>query len=64
MFGDLIKQNKIDPKYANLRGLLTKAAAQKSDYDYKGTEAGKDEARRWLRDAGNFLRNVKEILTR
>ena len=35
LFGDLVKRRKIDPKFAGLRKLLTRAAAEKSDFDYK-----------------------------
>jgi len=45
MFGTLAKQNKINPKYASFRALLTRASAEKSDYDYKGTEIGQEEAK-------------------
>ena len=51
MFGTLVKQNKIDPKYSGFRALLTKASAEKSEYDYKGTEVGQEEAKKWIRDA-------------
>jgi len=62
LFGDLIKRNKIDPKFSNLRRLLSKAAAEKSDFDYKGVEVGHATAARWLREVEGFLRAVHEIL--
>jgi len=62
LFGDLIKQNKIDPKFSDQRKLLTKAAAEKSDYDYKGTEVSKATASGWLRDVERFLEMVRKIL--
>lgn len=62
LFGDLIREHKIDPKFADQRKLLTKAAAEKSDYDYKGTEVSKATASRWLRDVELFLEIVRGIL--
>jgi len=58
LFGDLIKQNKVDPKLADLRRLLTRAVAEKSNYDYKGTEVSKATASGWLRDVERFLETV------
>jgi len=63
LFGDLIKQNKIAPKHADLRKLLVRASAEKADYDYKGTAVGKDGAARWIREADRFIQIAKEILT-
>ena len=62
LFAELIKQRKIDPKYAGLRELLTKAVAEKSEYDYKGTSVGKDKAARWIRETEEFIRSVREVL--
>ena len=62
LFGDSIKQNKIDPKLADLRRLLTRAVAEKSNYDYKGTEVSKATASSWLRDVERFLETVRGIL--
>ncbi|HYM38997.1 MAG TPA: hypothetical protein VEY12_02480 [Thermoplasmata archaeon] len=62
LFGLLIRQNKIDPKFASVRSLLTRAIATKSDYDYKGLETGHDEAKKWIRDVASFLQLAKEIL--
>ena len=62
MFGTLVKQNKIDPKYSGFRALLTKASAEKSEYDYKGTEVGQEEAKKWIRDAEKFTKSVRELL--
>jgi len=62
LFGDLIKRNKIDPKFSDLRKLLSKAAAEKSDFDYKGVEVSQATAARWLREVEGFLRAVHEIL--
>lgn len=62
LFGTLVKQNKIDPKYASFRALLTTASAEKSDYDYKGTEVGQEEAKKWIRDAEKFIKSTKDIL--
>ncbi|HLE45479.1 MAG TPA: HEPN domain-containing protein [Thermoplasmata archaeon] len=62
LFGDLIKQNKIDSKFADRRKLLTRVAAEKSDYDYKGAEVSKASASGWLRDAERFLEMVRGIL--
>ena len=64
LFGDLIKQNKVDPKLADLRRLLTRAVAEKSNYDYKGTEVSKATASSWLRDVERFLETVRGILRR
>ena len=62
LFGDLIKRNKIDPKFSDLRKVLSKAAAEKSDFDYKGVEVSQATAARWLREVEGFLRAVHEIL--
>jgi len=62
MFGRLIKQNKVDPKYAQLRPLLTRAVAAKPEYDYKGTEAGQEEAKKWVRDVAKFIESARAIL--
>ncbi len=62
LFGDLIRQNKIEAKHAGLRSLLVRASAEKSEYDYKGTAAGKGEAARWIREVGRFIESVKAIL--
>ncbi len=64
LFGDLIRQGKVDPKYAPLRTLLTRAIAEKSEYDYKGREVGREAASRRLRDVERFLGATKEILNR
>lgn len=58
----MVKQNKIDPKYSAFRALLTKASAEKSDYDYKGTEVAQEEAEKWIRDAEKFIKSTKVIL--
>ena len=62
MFGTLIKQDKVPPKYAHLRSLLTRAIAAKPEYDYKGTEAGQEEAKRWVREVAEFIKIAGEIL--
>lgn len=62
LFGDLIRRNKIDPRHAELRRLLIRAVAEKSEYDYKGTEVSKAEASRWVRDTERFIAAVKGIL--
>ncbi len=62
LFGDLIRQGKIDPKLADRRRLLTKAVAEKSDYDYKSREVSKDTASGWLREVARFLEMVRKIL--
>ncbi len=62
LFGDLAMQNKIDPKYAGLRTLLVRAAAEKSDFDYKGAAAGKEVAGRWIRETEKFIEMLKDIL--
>ncbi|TLZ58995.1 MAG: hypothetical protein E6K13_10370 [Methanobacteriota archaeon] len=63
MFGTLIKQNKIPPKYAHLCSLLTRAnAAAKPEYDYKGAEAGQEEAKKWVGEVAEFIENAGEIL--
>jgi len=64
LFGDLIKKGKISPKFADLRKLLIRAAAEKSNYDYKGNEASEKTASSWLREVGKFLKVVHEILGR
>jgi len=62
LFMDLIKRNKIDPKFSELRKLLSKAAAEKSDFDYKGVDVSQATAARWLREVEQFLSAVHEIL--
>lgn len=62
LFGDLVKRNKIDPKFADERKLLTKAAAEKSNFDYKGTQVSKATAAGWLRDVARFLKMVRNVL--
>ena len=62
MFGTLIRQNKIDPEYARLRSLLMRAVKAKPLYDYKGTEAGQEEAKKWVREVAKFIESVREIL--
>jgi len=62
LFGDLIRQHKIDSKFADQRKLLTRAMAEKSDYEYKGTEVSKATASRRLRDVERFLDIVRGIL--
>jgi len=62
MFGRLIKQNKVDPKYAQLRSLVTRAVAAKPEYDYKGTEAGQEEAKKWVREVARFIESARAIL--
>lgn len=64
LFGDLVKQNKIDPKFADKRKLLARAVAEKSSYDYKGIEVSKKSASGWLRDVERFLEVVRGILGR
>ncbi len=62
LFGELLRQHKIPAKYAGLRGLLVRAASEKSEYDYKGTVVGRDVAARWLRETERFLAAAREIL--
>jgi uncharacterized protein (UPF0332 family) len=62
LFREIIKQNKIDPKYAGLRKILERMVHQKSLYDYKGEEVGKKKAVKWVKDAGRFISTVQEIL--
>src|SRR3970040_2055473 len=62
LFGDLIKSNKIDPKFSELRRLLSRAVAEKSDFDYKGVDVSQASAARWLREIEGFLRAVHKIL--
>ena len=64
LFGDLVKRRKIDPKFAGLRRLLTRAAAEKSDFDYKAVEVSKSTASSWLRDVEQFLEVVRSVLGR
>jgi len=62
LFEDLIRQHKIDQKYAPLRKLLIESVARKSEYDYGGAETGLDEAERRLREVEKFVRCAREIL--
>lgn len=62
LFREMVKQKKINPKYAGMRKVLERAIPQKSQYDYKGEEVGKKEAERWVREAERFVSTVREIL--
>ena len=62
LFGELIRQKKIDPKYANLRRVLATSISEKSEYDYKGAEVGRNEAVQWVRETERFISAVVEIL--
>jgi len=62
LFGEIMKQRKINPKYARLRKVLARSIPQKSFYDYKGAKVGKEEAVRWVREAERFISTVEEIL--
>ncbi len=62
LFGELVRQHKIPPRHAELRGLLVRAISEKSEYDYKGSSLSRDAAARWLREAERFLGAVREIL--
>lgn len=62
IFGMLIRQNKMDPKHAHLRSLLIRAIKAKPLYDYKGTEAGQEEAKKWIREVAKFIEIAREIL--
>jgi uncharacterized protein (UPF0332 family) len=62
LFGELLRQHKIPPGDAHLRGLLLRAVSEKSEYDYKGREVGRDTALRWVRNAETFLEAVRTIL--
>ena len=62
LFKELVKQNKIPDRYARFRGALGDAVADKSEFDYKGMEVSKEEARRRIRAAREFLAAVREIL--
>ncbi|MGI0149927.1 MAG: hypothetical protein ACREDF_10415 [Thermoplasmata archaeon] len=44
LFGELLRQTKIPPQYADLREILVRGISEKSEYDYKGTEVSRDAA--------------------
>ena len=62
LFGDLVKRGKVDPGFSDFRRLLSKAAAEKSDFDYKGVEASGTTAEWWLREGEKFPAAVHQIL--
>jgi uncharacterized protein (UPF0332 family) len=62
LFREIVKQNKIDPKYVGLRKVLESAIPQKSLYDYRGEEIGKKKAVKWVKEAEKFISTVQEIL--
>jgi len=63
LFLDLIKFNKIPPKFADLRKtVIIPAINTKSRADYKGIEVSRTEAERWIRMGEKFLKSVKECV--
>ena len=62
LFRDLVKSRGIPSEYAGFRALLARALREKSEYDYKGTDAGANDARRWVRESEIFLDAVRKIL--
>lgn len=63
LFLELIRLNKIPPKFANLRtSVLTPAVQTKSKADYKGLWSSSTDAEKWIRMAEKFLESVKECL--
>ncbi len=62
LFGELIRQHKIDVPLSRFRDLLTRAVSDKSEYDYKGAAVSLRDAKRWVRDAERFLAAVKVAL--
>ena len=44
LFGELVRQHKIPPAEADWRTLLQRGISEKSAYDYKGTEVGREAA--------------------
>ena len=64
LFKQLIEQNKIPSKFADMRSeILAPAINLKSKVDYKGEELSKAEAEKWIRNAGIFLKCAKESLS-
>ena len=62
LFRELIRQNKIPGEHAGLRDVIVEAIADKSDFDYKGTEVSQAQAMRWLRKTERFLDSVDDVL--
>ncbi len=62
LFGELLRHRKIHARYADLREILVRAMSEKSEYDDKGKEVGRDTAALWIRRAERFLAAAREIL--
>lgn len=62
LFLELISENKIPSKYANLRRTITDAVQLKSKVDYKGVEMSKADAKRWMNKAEKFLSAARDSL--
>ena len=63
LFRQLVQFNKIPAKFSELRlSVLAPAIQTKSKADYKGFEASKSDAERWIRNANKFLSAVKDCL--
>lgn len=63
LFLELVRENKIQAQYANLRkSVLFPAIQLKSKADYKGIITSKRDATNWISKAERFLRSVKECL--
>lgn len=63
LFLDLVRLNKIPSRYAELRKVvLLPAIMTKSKADYKGLNANRKDAEKWINLAERFLNAVKECL--
>lgn len=62
LFQELIRQNKLPASESGFRKLLIAAVQSKAGFDYGGMPVGKNDAERWLRDAGKFLAMAKKYV--
>ena len=62
LFLELIEENKIPLRYANLRKTINDAVQLKSKVDYQGAEMSKADAKRWVNKAEKFLSAAKDSL--
>ena len=62
LLATLLRRHMIPEKHAGRRKALAEALREKSEFDYGGAEAGREETERRVRRAGRFLEAVREIL--
>lgn len=62
LFEELIKNRKIDPKYAEYKDIIQEAIIKKAKAEYKGQTFSKNEFEQTKRKAEKFLKMTAEIL--